>query len=432
MKKLLIIGYVWPEPKSSAAGSRMLELIEVFARQQWRIVFASAAALSEHRFKLSEWNIQEKIIELNNSSFDCFLENEKPDAVLFDRFFTEEQFGWRVAKVCPQAVRILDTEDLHSLRYARHFLLKQAQKLCSNEIERQSVDPVLADVDQLYQIMAQNDMAQREIAAIFRCDVSLMISQFEINFLTHYFSVPAFLLCYCPFLKVCSIANDDLPTFSQRQHFIAIGNFRHEPNWDSVLYLKHAIWPLIHTQLPAAELHIYGAYPPPKASQLHSPKSGFYVKGWADDALLVMKHARVCLAPLRFGAGIKGKLMDAMRVGTPSVTTSIGAEGMCEDMAWGGAIESSAESFAVAAVRLYTDEFLWCEAQNQGKYIIENLFGRENYSALLVNKIAELQEHLVEWRNKNFIGSMLQHHSHKSTQYMSQWIEEKNKTKSVT
>lgn len=430
MKKLLIIGYVWPEPKSSAAGSRMLELIELFASQQWNIIFASAAALSEHRFILSEKNIQEKIIELNNSSFDTFLESENPDAVLFDRFFTEEQFGWRVAKICPHAIRILDTEDLHGLRHARHLLLKQSQKTCTNEIERQSVPPVLASPDQLYQVMAQNDMAQREIAAIFRCDLSLIISQFEKDLLVHYFSVPPFLLCYCPFLNAVSVEKKDLPVFLHRQHFIAIGNFRHEPNWDSVLYLKHAIWPLIRTQLPDAELHVYGAYPPPKATQLHNSKQGFCVKGWADDALLVMKNARVCLAPLRFGAGIKGKLMDAMRVGTPSVTTSIGAEAMCGDLAWGGAIANSAESFAAEAVQLYTNECLWGEAQNQSKYLIDKVFGQDHYSEKLMHKIAELQENLVEWRVKNFIGSMLQHHFHKSTQYMSQWIEEKNKKKS--
>ena len=139
MKKLLIIGYVWPEPKSSAAGSRMLELVELFLSQDWKIVFASAAALSEHRANLLSLGVQENPIELNNSSFNEFIAELKPEAVLFDRFFTEEQFGWRVAQVCPNALRILDTEDLHSLRHARHQLLKQSQKSTENETARQSV-----------------------------------------------------------------------------------------------------------------------------------------------------------------------------------------------------------------------------------------------------------------------------------------------------
>lgn len=429
MKTLLIIGYVWPEPKSSAAGSRMLELLELFLAQQWRIVFASAALLSEHRANLAAMGVQEQSIALNDSSFNDYLAQLQPDAVLFDRFFTEEQFGWRVEQVCPQALRILDTEDLHSLRHARQQLLKLSQKNRATEVVRQSVPPVLAEAAELYAQMADDDMAQRELAAIFRCDLTLMISRYEIALLQQFFAVPAQLLHYCPFLHVQLPALNNLPNYTQRQHFISIGNFRHEPNWDAVLYLKHAIWPLIRAQLPQAELHIYGAYPPPKATQLHNAKQGFMVKGWADDALAVMQQARVCLAPLRFGAGIKGKLMDAMRTGTPSVTTAIGAEAMTGDNRWGGLLANSAEAFAQAAVALYSDQAAWLKAQQTGQQLLQDYFGKEDYRALLVARLAALQTHLPQERQQNFIGAMLRHHSLKSTQYMSQWIEAKNKHK---
>lgn len=427
MKKLLVIGYVWPEPKSSAAGSRMLELIELFLSENWSVVFSSAATLSEHRADLSVIGVQEKSIVLNDSSFNEFIAELKPHAVLFDRFFTEEQFGWRVEQVCPAALRILDTEDLHSLRHARHQFLKRSQKHAENDTARQSLDPVLVDAASLYAQVANDDMAHREIAAIFRCDVSLMISRFEIELLTHYFSVPEQLLHYCPFLKLQIPDQKKLPGFSDRQHFISIGNFRHEPNWDAVLYLKHAIWPLIRAQLPEAELHIYGAYPPPKATQLHNAKQGFCVKGWADDAFAVMQQARVCLAPLRFGAGIKGKLMDAMHSGTPSVTTAIGSEAMQGDLAWGGLVENNATQIVQAAIKLYTNESLWQKSQQQGFVILQRYFGAVNYSENLILRISELQNNLDKERKQNFIGTMLRHHTLKSTQYMSQWIEAKNK-----
>jgi len=90
-------------------------------------------------------------------------------------------------------------------------------------------------------------------------------------------------------------------------------------------------------------MHVYGAYPPPKATQLHNPKQKFYVLGWVESAEHVMKNARICLAPLRFGAGLKGKLLDAMQFGTPSITTEIGAEGMHDKLAWNGIITNNPE-----------------------------------------------------------------------------------------
>jgi glycosyltransferase involved in cell wall biosynthesis len=373
--------------------------------------------------------VQEQTIALNDSGFNDFIAELKPDAVLYDRFFTEEQFGWRVDLVCPDALRILDTIDLHSLRHVRQQLLKQAQEQTANETERQGVDPVIADSAELYRCMAENDMAQREIAAIYRCDLSLMISEYEMSLLSDYFSLPKQLLHYCPFLSVNIPEQSSLPGYSDRQNFISIGNFRHEPNWDAVLYLKHAIWPRIRTQLPQAECHIYGAYPPPKATQLHNAKQGFLIKGWADDALQVMQNARVCLGPLRFGAGLKGKLMDAMRSGTPSITTTIGAEAMNGGLPWGGFVENSAEAIADAAVQLYANEGAWQQAQQQGFDILNQFFAREDYAQLLMARVEQLRENLNQERQQNFVGSLLRHHLLKSTHYMSKWIEEKNKNK---
>jgi glycosyltransferase involved in cell wall biosynthesis len=130
---------------------------------------------------------------------------------------------------------------------------------------------------------------------------------------------------------------------------------------------------------------------------------------------------------LRFGAGIKGKLMDAMRCGTPSVTTSIGVESMSGGLPWGGAVADSAEVFVDEAIRLYQREDLWQQKQQQGFAILRDYFYRENYSLALQNRFTELVDNIQRERSDNFIGQMLRHHHHKSTQYMGQWIEAKNK-----
>ncbi|MBZ4202950.1 MAG: glycosyltransferase family 4 protein [Methylovulum sp.] len=424
---LLIIGFVWPEPTATALGSRMLELIQLFTNDNWSIVFASAGTRTAQQANLSAWHVTEQAISLNDASFDAFVAGLQPTAVLFDRFFTEEQFAWRVEKVCPLALRILDTEDFHSLRQARHTLLKKAQHSFSKESERQSCDPVTASAAQLHECIIKEELILRELAAIYRCDLSLLISDVEHHLLTEYFAVPATLLQYCPFLNTLPVSTALLPSFAERLDFISIGNFRHEPNWDSVLYLKHAIWPLIRKHLPQAQLLIYGAYAPPKASQLHAPQHGFLVKGRAEEALGVMQQARVCLAPLRFGAGIKGKLMDAMRVGTPSVTTSIGAEAMAGEFPWGGTIADSAQAFASAAIALYDNAAAWQAAQTHGFAILHQYFTRADFGQLLLTRIHQLLTHRDSERLHNITGLMLRHHHHKSTHYLSLWIEEKNK-----
>jgi glycosyltransferase involved in cell wall biosynthesis len=408
--KVLIIGTVWPEPNSTAAGNRMVQIIEQFQSQNWEVVFASSAAESEFMVDLKSINVTTTKIELNNSSFDDFITILHPTIVLFDRFMIEEQFGWRVAENCPDCLRILDTEDLHFLRNARLDAFKK--------------NTIANEKDYL-----KSDLVKREIASIYRCDISLIISETEMDLLTKLFKIDQKILHYLPFLLNEISENEvmSFPTFEERNHFITIGNFRHEPNWNAVLYLKETIWPLIRKQLPKAEMHVYGSYVTAKATQLHNEKEGFLIKGRAENAKEVIKNAKILLAPLRFGAGIKGKLTDAMECGTPSITTSIGAEAMHGNLDWNGIITDNPQDFAKAAVSLYLEKEKWELAQKNGIKIINACYSKTQFGTLFIEKIKATQNDLENHRMANFIGEMLQHQTMKSTKYMSKWIEEKNK-----
>lgn len=405
MKKILVIGYVWPEPNSSAAGSHMMSILRLFKKRNWLVEFSSPAQLSDHAIELASEGISSQSISLNCDSFDAYISNYQPDIVIFDRFMMEEQFGWRVEKNCPDALKILDTEDLQCLRNARHQASKAERELTQTDLF--------------------SDLAKREIAAILRCDISLIISSFEMKLLTNTFNVNTNLLHYLPFMVDLDKLPGLTPSFSKRKHFITIGNFRHAPNWDIVLYLQK-IWPLIKKKLPDAELHIYGSYPPPKATALNNPKSGFLIKGWAENAFSVMKKARICLAPIRFGAGIKGKLLDAMIAQTPSITTSLGSEGMHQDEPWPGVIIDNIDNFVDAAVSLYNNEQEWINAQENSHHLLQARYDSIILGEQLISKILDVEENLNQHRLDNFTGAMLKHHSMMSTKYMSQWISAKN------
>ncbi len=410
MSKILIIGTVWPEPKSTAAGNRMLQIIEQFQIQNFEIVFACAASIGEFSFDLKSINVEMIAIELNNSSFDDFIIELKPEIVIFDRFMMEEQFGWRIAENLPNCMRILDTEDLHFVRNTRFENFKKNKSTINEDY-------------------LNSDLAKREIASIYRCDISLIISEVEMEILTSIFKIDERILHYLPFLldEIKENDFDDFPSFAERQHFVTIGNFRHEPNWNAVLYLKQTIWPLIKKQLPEAEMHVYGSYVTEKAMQLHNEKDSFLVKGRAENAHEVIKNARILLAPIRFGAGIKGKLTDAMQCGTPSVTTTIGAESMSGNLNWNGKISDNEIDFANAAVELYLNEELWKKAQKNGIEIINNRYNKSVFGKLFIDRILEVKNYLKTNRTNNFIGEMLQMQTLKSTKYMSKWIEEKNR-----
>ncbi len=404
MKQLVIIGSVWPEPQSTAAGSRMLQLISLFQEQGYDVTFMCSASQSDYSYDLSQISVRTQSIELNNVSFDLEIAKTNPSIVLFDRFMIEEQYGWRVAEQCPNALRILDTEDLHFLRKARETAYKQNRTLVFEDYI--------------------SDTFKREMASIYRCDLTLLISEYEMQLATEIFKMDASILYYLPFLS--EEVNIKVPKFEDRQHFVSIGNFLHEPNWQTVLLLKK-YWSTIKKQLPEAQLLVYGAYVTEKAKQLHDEKEDFLIQGRADNVVTVFKNARVLLAPIPYGAGLKGKLFEAMQHGLPSVTTAMGAEGMYGNLEWSGAIATHESDFINHAIQLYTEENQWKTAQKKGYEIIEKRFKTSLFAADFMNKVYYLQENLNTHRNKNFLGQIVQHQSLQSTKYMSKWIEAKNK-----
>ncbi|MDA9284373.1 glycosyltransferase family 4 protein [Flavobacteriaceae bacterium] len=407
MNSLLIIGQTFPEPTTTAAGGRMLQLIEMFTSHGYGITFASSASSSEKSFNLDSIGVTIQQIVINDSSFDDFVRQLNPTIVLFDRFVTEEQFAWRVTQSCPKALKILDTEDLHFLRKARQQALKDA------------IDVKDANLF--------TETAKREIASILRCDLSLIISEFEMKLLADTFAVSKEILYYLPFMVTKLPDSSNFPEFEQRTNFMTIGNLLHGPNVDSVLYLKKEIWPLIKKQLPQAQLYIYGNYAPQHILELHNQKQGFYIMGWADSVAQVMQKTRVCLAPLRFGAGLKGKLLDAMLYGTPGVTTSIGAEGMYGDLLTPGVIADTPESFAELSVAIYSDKIKWQQNAQRGVEIVKARYNGKAIAKDFMTRLDALKINLKLHRQSHFVGQILQHHSLQASKYLSKWIEEKNK-----
>ena len=411
--KALFIGLVWPESRSTAASQNILSYLHLFQQQGVECLFVSAAQKTEKSDALDTIGIASQSIALNCASFDHLVAEFAPDIVVFDRFLSEEQFAARVMQAAPQALRILDCEDLHFLRQARASAYRQGQDLNQQDVSFSQLS---------------NDTAIREIAAIYRCDLSIVLSSKEQDILSKDFGISTDLIACVPFLYRPELAEHEMQnTFQQRVDFISIGSFRHAPNWDAVLKLKQGLWPSIRKQLPNANCHVYGSYLTPKAKALEDKKTGFLVHGFVENAPRAMSNSRVLLAPIQFGAGLKGKLLDAIYAGTPSVTSSIGAEGYPFAADWPGAIANNDADFIKAAVRLYKHEADWQAAHKTTLNCHLSTNQLAQLGQQLWQRVSAVQSTLSEHRSKNFLGRMMQHQSLYASKYMSQWIEAKNR-----
>ena len=398
----LIIGKVWPEPNSTAAGRRVQDIIQSLQVAGYNVTFATAARQTKRGLDLEALDVSIHSIQPNDSAFDSLIVALDPDLVLFDRFMIEEQFGWRVEKTCPRALRVLDTSDLHCLREARRVQVESGAAF------------------NLY-----NDTALREIAAIHRSDLTLMIADYEVELLITEFGIPEHQVAYLPFWL--EMGRTRFVPFESRQNFMMIGSFLHSPNVDAARWCKQAIWPLVREKLPQAEFHCYGADGDGYKAELHDPGKGFIFKGRAEDALLTMQNYRVNCVPLRYGAGLKGKVFDGFQSGTPTVMTRVGAEGIIGNEKWScGVVGDDPEAFAGTAVKLYTDAVAWKQVQVRGRDIVQKRFGADQWLPRLPQLIEAARANMQQNRKRNFTGRMLRHHQHRSTEYMSRWIEAKN------
>jgi len=357
-------------------------------------------------------------------------------AVVFDRFYAEEAYSFRIREQCPNALRILDMQDVHSLRIGRQQLVKEIDQRenSTNNMATQLIDEVMKFdpsthewAQDLPQAQKAHNTLLRELASIHRSDLVLVCSSTEMNMLKQpSWNIAPWKLVSAPFFQK-SVEQDMTTSYDERSDFVSIGGFKHPPNVDSVRLLRR-IWPRIRSHLPDAKLHVYGAYPTNEIGSMHDEKLGFYVHGHVEDIKEALLQRRVLLAPLRFGAGIKGKIVDSWGYGLPVVTTSVGAEGMMTTDAiasddWGGLIVSNEDEFVEAAVNLYTTKELWEYSQNRAIVLLNSLFNKEQNLQVIDEALSDAMMNLGQRRKRDITSQLLWHQSNRSTEYFSKWIE---------
>jgi glycosyltransferase involved in cell wall biosynthesis len=267
------------------------------------------------------------------------------DAVILSRADYAEKYIDDVRQYCPNAQVLFDTVDLHFLREQREAELSNDKALMDSAVMRKS----------------------QELAVARKADVTLVVSPVELALFRE----------EAPDINVSLLSNvhEMYATgkrFSERKDMLFIGNFEHPPNTDAMEFFLNEIFPLVHKENPDLNLLIVGGHVPSHLKARATKQIQF--TGFVADITPLFENIRLSIAPLRYGAGVKGKINSSMSYGVPAVVTSMAAEGMNLDHGKDILIADEAEEFAREILRLYADETLWKALSKAGKENIETHF----------------------------------------------------------
>jgi glycosyltransferase involved in cell wall biosynthesis len=258
----------------------------------------------------------------------------------------------------PRPFVIFDTVDLHHLREERLAELTRDPLVAQHAAELRAIE---------LSVMRASDMAwvtsTHEADLLRRSDASLRLEV-----------VP----------NVHEIRRN-VPGFGSREDLLFIGGFRHPPNEDAVLYFVHEILPLVRQEIPDVKLKIVGSHMPASIRALAS--QSVEVLGFVRNVEPIFDAVRLSVAPLRYGAGVKGKITQSLAWGVPVVTTPVGAEGISVDEDH-IVVASTAQEFARRLVTVYQDEQTWARLSDQGRQLID---AQQGYLAIRA-KLAQLLE----------------------------------------
>lgn len=402
-KQAVFFVYVWPEPESSAAGVRTYALISALLAHGYSVAAISPSQASAWSGRLNAMGVETFTCDPNRSeATEAALGKLAPSLAVYDRFVMEEQFGWRARALWPLALHLVDTQDLHSLRRARERLVAQGKS--GKELALPTPEQMGEDL-------------LRELASLYRADAALVVSRFEQQLLFG-LGFPAARLLHLPFPTK---AETSPAPFAARAGFAFLGNYRHAPNLDAARWLVGEVWPEVRRALPHAELHLYGSYPPAEISR-HKGERGIFAHGPVQDHRAALSKHRALLTPLRFGAGIKGKVLEAFGTGTPVVGTATAFEGIGHE----GLLAESPPEIAEACRAVHEEELLWNAQSEDGLAFARERLDPALLSSIFLKFVGEKAKQLPELR-AHLTGAMLRHQQHNATKYFSRWIEAKNR-----
>lgn len=359
--RILVIDAELPRPDKDSGSVTCFHMLRLLVEEGYRVTFLPSNLAYEGRYAIPLQRLGVQVIHApyvfdpqsyiseHGGAYDLFIVSRAPVGRTFLSHIRSRFPGKKV---------VFDTVDIHHLR-----MLRQAE--------------LTGDQDLLESAFT---MKRDELAMLTAADASLLVSSFEVDYLEEEigpFPHMVLPLIYEPYQRVMG--------YAERKDIAFVGNFRHPPNMDSVKYLVEDVWPLVRKSGIDATLKLVGSYPPPELSDYAA--NDISVVGFVEDLEGFLETVRLTVAPLRFGAGVKGKVGNSLRMGVPVVGTPIATEGM--GLVDGEHVLTARNTAELAAeiVRAYTDAELWERLSRNGQDYVLSSFGIEAAREKLVRLV---------------------------------------------
>jgi len=358
--RVLVANGDLPPPDRDAGSLRLFRILELLVADGHRVTLigragigqelcaARLAGLGVEVFPIDRTRLRDlgAPVEGPDLDFRQLLACRRFDIALLSFYEIAEQYLPLIRAVSPLTRVVIDTVDVHYVRELRGAQLSgDLAAIAAAQRTRAREQAIYQAADALVAVSEDDGAVLRGLAP----------------------GVPVFIV------STIHTPAGATPGFERRSGLVFVGSFPHIPNVDAIVHFQHDTWPIVRAALPGARVMIIGTMPPPAVLALRG--DGVQVIGWVPEVAPYLDAARVSIAPLRYGAGVKGKIGEALSRGLPVVTTSIGAEGMQLRSGEHALVADNPSSFAAAVSRLHEDRALWERLATAGRTHVENRLG---------------------------------------------------------
>lgn len=349
--RVLVVDACTPTPDQDSGSVRMTNLLQLLINRGYHVSFLAHNMAYEGAYTqtLQSMGVQALFQPFVATPHSWLREyGETLDVVFVSRYYVAADYVELIRACCPKARFVFDTVDLHFLREQRLAELEQDETLAATALSTK----------------------QAELGVAAAADLTVVVSPHEKTLLAEIApDIPVEVLS-----NIHAVPGRSTP-FEQRRDIWFVGGFQHPPNVDAVQYCVAEILPLVRERLPEIKLIVVGSKAPAELSNLEAP--GLEFRGFVEDLDPLLNGCRLAIAPLRYGAGVKGKVNMSMSHGQPVVATPPAVEGMYVSHGVEVMVGENAKAFADHIVQVYSDARLWHRLSEAGLANVKRHFSFE-------------------------------------------------------